>query len=430
MQRRNSASEAEERRQRTRIGSTLPEEFYDYLDQRVSKNGRLVAKFSWCIRQPLLRRSRSNLTLLDSKIESNFSPAVTPKRALSLLSQRILQSRKNSLNREISYMEDSKLSNGILLEERVANGDGILHGEGTMTIKLKKENGEFGFNIVGGIDQEHIPGDPGIFISMIRNGGSASRDGRLMVGDRIIAVNGILLAGKTRDDALQIFHNTEGSAVFIIEQDAESRVLNKPTELSGIVSSEESTSLSKSGRRSLSPSQFANILSKSTNTCISQILPQSTEAENTSFATNEANDNDPESRHMKEKKAGSRNVVNSMEHEQMLEISVKTASPLTPLKDETARSFNESSVGPISLTDDDNHINDGYDYEDENAVTACNHLSSVIDDIPVTPKKPYRLLDPSNSSVFNEVLAVSVGIAALGVGIYAAYYFVKHRSAR
>lgn len=39
-------------------------------------------------------------------------------------------------------------------------------------------------------------------------------------------MNGILLAGKTRDDALQIFHNTEGSAVFIIEQDAESRVLN------------------------------------------------------------------------------------------------------------------------------------------------------------------------------------------------------------
>lgn len=49
-------------------------------------------------------------------------------------------------------------------------------------------NLEFGFNIVGGIDQEHIPGDPGIFVSMIRNGGSASRDGRLMVGDRIIAV--------------------------------------------------------------------------------------------------------------------------------------------------------------------------------------------------------------------------------------------------
>lgn len=32
---------------------------------------------------------------------------------------------------------------------------------------------------------------------------------------------------------------------------------------------------------------------------------------------------------MKEKEAESLNEVNSMEHEQMLEVSVKTASPLT-----------------------------------------------------------------------------------------------------
>lgn len=68
------------------------------------------------------------------------------------------------------------------------------------------------------------------------------------------------------------------------------------------------------------------------------------------------------------------------------------------LKDETARSFNERSEGSVSLTNDNNHSN--YDYEDENALTTCDHSSSVVDDIPITPKKPYRLLDPSKYMLF------------------------------
>ncbi|EJW83622.1 hypothetical protein WUBG_05468, partial [Wuchereria bancrofti] len=108
-----------------------------------------------------------------------------------------------------------------------ANGDSILlNGEETAMIKLEKENGEFGFNIVGGTDQEYIPGHSGIFISRIQNGGSAARDKRLKIGDRIISVNGILLADKTHNDAIQILQNTKSSAVLMIEQNAESRVLN------------------------------------------------------------------------------------------------------------------------------------------------------------------------------------------------------------
>ncbi|VDO79838.1 unnamed protein product, partial [Onchocerca flexuosa] len=84
----------------------------------------------------------------------------------------------------------------------------------------------FGFNIVGGIDQEYIPGDSGIFISKIGIRGPASQDKRLKIGDRIISVNGVLLAGKTHDDAVRLLHNTKGSAVLVIEQNAESRILN------------------------------------------------------------------------------------------------------------------------------------------------------------------------------------------------------------
>ncbi|KAL3985608.1 PDZ domain (Also known as DHR or GLGF) family protein [Acanthocheilonema viteae] len=440
MNRLNSANRGDERR-RSRIGSSLPEEFYDYLDKRdLVRNDRLLKRFGKrllrALKQPLLRRHRSNLTLLDEEIDSNFSLAIIPKRAFSLLNQRILLSKENNLMED--YMEDSKLTNGMVSKDRPVNSDDIsLHGEETMIIKLEKENGEFGFNIVGGTDQEYIPGEPGIFVSNVRNGGAASHDTELKIGDRIISVNGILLTGKTHNDAVQIFHNIQGSAVFMIEQGAESRILNKPTQLSGVVSSNESISSSRSDQRGFSLNQPSNISSKSANLCASRIMPESAKVEKKNppvdemvyLASNSANNDYTDSKYMKKSEAESRNEENLMEHEQMLEISVTTASPLTPLKDETARSIDEKSEGPILLTNDDNRDdNDHYNYEDENALTTLS--SSVIDDIPITPKKPYKLFDPSNASVFNEVLAVSVGIVALGIGIYVVYRFVKCRLTR
>ncbi|CAG9540205.1 unnamed protein product [Cercopithifilaria johnstoni] len=452
MLRLNSANQEDERR-RSRIGSQLPEEFYDYLDkQDLIRKDRFLKRFGKrllaALRQPLLRRNRSNLTLLDSDTDSNFALIVTPKRAISLLSQRALLSRKSNPNREISYMKDSELTNG-LLEERAEKGDDILlHGEGMAIIKLEKENGELGLNIVGGIDQEYIPGDPSIFISKIQNGGSAWRDRRLRIGDRIISVNGELLAGKTHDEVVQIFHNTKSSAVLMIEQDAESRVLNRPTELSGVVNSDElsggvnsdeNTSLSRSDNRSLFPKHLVSMSSKPANTFVPRIMSESTKVEKKNalspvndvvyLASSSTNGNYVDDKRMKKNKAESRNEINSVDHEGMLEMSVTTASPFTPLKDETAKSIDERSEGPVSLNSGDNHGDDDYDYEDENSLTASDHSSSTIDDIPVTPKKSYRLLDPSNTSVFNEVLAVSAGIAALGVGIYVVYHFIKHRSA-
>ena len=46
----------------------------------------------------------------------------------------------------------------------------------------------FGFNIVGGTDSQHLPGEDGIFISHIKPGGSADVSGKLLPGDEIIAV--------------------------------------------------------------------------------------------------------------------------------------------------------------------------------------------------------------------------------------------------
>ena len=45
-----------------------------------------------------------------------------------------------------------------------------------------------GFSIAGGKGNQHIPGDNGIFITKVIEGGSAEQDGRLAVMDRLIAV--------------------------------------------------------------------------------------------------------------------------------------------------------------------------------------------------------------------------------------------------
>jgi len=45
-----------------------------------------------------------------------------------------------------------------------------------------------GFSIAGGVDNQHIPGDSGIFVTKITEGGAAEVDSRLGVDDRILAV--------------------------------------------------------------------------------------------------------------------------------------------------------------------------------------------------------------------------------------------------
>jgi len=45
-----------------------------------------------------------------------------------------------------------------------------------------------GFSIAGGIGNEHIAGDTGIFITKVIDGGAAEQDGRLQCGDRLIMV--------------------------------------------------------------------------------------------------------------------------------------------------------------------------------------------------------------------------------------------------
>jgi len=45
-----------------------------------------------------------------------------------------------------------------------------------------------GFSIAGGIGNQHIPGDNGIYVTKIMDGGAAQVDGRLSIGDKLLNV--------------------------------------------------------------------------------------------------------------------------------------------------------------------------------------------------------------------------------------------------
>lgn len=48
-----------------------------------------------------------------------------------------------------------------------------------------------GFTIAGGIGNQHIPGDNGIYVTKVMDGGAAAADGRISVGDRLVAVKNL-----------------------------------------------------------------------------------------------------------------------------------------------------------------------------------------------------------------------------------------------
>lgn len=56
-------------------------------------------------------------------------------------------------------------------------------------IDLVKGGKGLGFSIAGGIGNQHIPGDNGIYVTKIMDGGAAQVDGRLSIGDKLIAVH-------------------------------------------------------------------------------------------------------------------------------------------------------------------------------------------------------------------------------------------------
>ncbi|XP_058266849.1 disks large homolog 4 isoform X2 [Hemibagrus wyckioides] len=75
-------------------------------------------------------------------------------------------------------------------------------------IKLIKGPKGLGFSIAGGVGNQHVPGDNSIYVTKIIEGGAAHKDGRLQIGDKILAVNNVCLEDVTHEDAVVALKNT------------------------------------------------------------------------------------------------------------------------------------------------------------------------------------------------------------------------------
>ncbi|XP_069886014.1 disks large homolog 1 isoform X21 [Dipodomys merriami] len=80
--------------------------------------------------------------------------------------------------------------------------------EKIMEIKLIKGPKGLGFSIAGGVGNQHIPGDNSIYVTKIIEGGAAHKDGKLQIGDKLLAVNSVCLEDVTHEEAVTALKNT------------------------------------------------------------------------------------------------------------------------------------------------------------------------------------------------------------------------------
>nr|XP_043899503.1 disks large homolog 1-like isoform X1 [Solea senegalensis] len=80
--------------------------------------------------------------------------------------------------------------------------------ERVMDIKLVKGPKGLGFSIAGGVGNQHVPGDNSIYVTKVIEGGAAHKDGRLQIGDKLVAVNGSCLEEVTHEEAVAVLKST------------------------------------------------------------------------------------------------------------------------------------------------------------------------------------------------------------------------------
>ncbi|XP_017491472.1 PREDICTED: disks large 1 tumor suppressor protein-like isoform X2 [Rhagoletis zephyria] len=83
---------------------------------------------------------------------------------------------------------DATAASSATLPRSAAAAAAAAAGPKVVEIDLVKGSKGLGFSIAGGIGNQHIPGDNGIYVTKIMEGGAAAVDGRLSIGDKLIAV--------------------------------------------------------------------------------------------------------------------------------------------------------------------------------------------------------------------------------------------------
>uniref|UniRef100_A0A3Q2CJ33 Par-3 family cell polarity regulator alpha, b n=1 Tax=Cyprinodon variegatus TaxID=28743 RepID=A0A3Q2CJ33_CYPVA len=147
----------------------------------------------------------------------------------------VLRQEDAFLPREVVSRELSLPLNVPPLDELVLTPDGTREFL-TFEIPLS-DSGSAGLGVsVKGNRSKENHADLGIFVKSIINGGAACKDGRLIVNDQLIAVNGESLLGKTNQDAMETLRksmSTEGNKRGMIQLIVARRVAKRNEETSG-----------------------------------------------------------------------------------------------------------------------------------------------------------------------------------------------------
>ena len=116
-----------------------------------------------------------------------------------------------------------KAGNGVHLSvkrKRQANGSGT--GD-LIEVELTKGSKGLGFTIAGGIGNQHIPGENGIYVTKVMEGGAAFNEGRIAVGDRLACVKNLptgdfWLDNCSHEEAVQALKASKERVILLISK--------------------------------------------------------------------------------------------------------------------------------------------------------------------------------------------------------------------
>ncbi|XP_048831057.1 synaptojanin-2-binding protein [Brienomyrus brachyistius] len=108
--------------------------------------------------------------------------------------------------------------------------NGAMHdSSGVVDIQLKRGPAGLGFNIVGGVDQQFVSNDSGIYVAKIKENGAAALDGRLQEGDKVLAINGHKLDNLLHSAAVDLFRSAGENVELRVQQRHTMPLVNGPS---------------------------------------------------------------------------------------------------------------------------------------------------------------------------------------------------------
>ena len=97
--------------------------------------------------------------------------------------------------------------------------DLVIKVEKIYTTLLRDHTG-LGFSIAGGLGAApYKEGSDSLFVSKVTEGGAAARDAKLLVGDKIVQINGVDVTDARHDQAVQMLTGLERFVRLVVERD-------------------------------------------------------------------------------------------------------------------------------------------------------------------------------------------------------------------